>query len=165
MDNAINNVMELPSAGALFFRILLSLLLIVAVIYIILKIINQQQKLRDNQKKWVKVLDYQPLGPNRGLYLMEIYDLTCIMAITDGQISILKEIDINTKKWEEIKDNLQQIEDILPSGLGKIFRSKFPFRKSSEKTKETSFKQQLAEQFRKSQYLSQEITKGRDRDE
>lgn len=165
MDNAINNVMELPSAGALFFRILLSLLLIVAVIYIILKIINQQQKLRDNQKKWVKVLDYQPLGPNRGLYLMEIYDLTCIMAITDGQISILKEIDINTKKWEEIKDNLQQIEDILPSGLGKIFRSKFPFRKSSEKTKKTSFQQQLAEQFRKSQYLSQEITKGRDRDE
>lgn len=165
MENAINNVMELPSAGALFFRILLSLLLIVGVIYIILKIINQQQKLRDNQRRWVKLLDYQPLGANRGLYLIEIYDLTCIVAVSDGQISVLKEIDTNTKKWEEIKDNLQQIDDILPSGIGKILRSKLPFRKSSEKAKESSFQQQLAEQFRKSQHLSQEISKGRDRDE
>lgn len=165
MDNALNNVMELPSAGALFFRIILSLLLIVAVIYVILKIINQQQRLRDNQRRWVKILDYQPLGPNRGLYLIEIYDVPCIMAVTDGQIRVLKEIDPNTKKWEEIKDNLQQFEDILPTGIGKILQNKFPLKKGIAGTKESSFQQQLAEQFRKSQYLSQQITKGRDRDE
>jgi flagellar biogenesis protein FliO len=163
--SAVNNVVELPSAGALFFRILFSLLFIILVVYFILKIINKQQNLRDNQKKWLKILDYQALGPNRGLYLMELYDLTCIVAVSEGQIHILKEIATNTLKWKEIKDNLQQAEDLIPAGLSKIIKNRLALRKKTNSLSRENFQQQLAEQFRRSQYLSRDFEQGRDRDE
>lgn len=163
--SAANNVVELPSAGALFFRILLSLLFIILVVYFILKIINKQQNLLDNQKKWLKVLDYQALGPNRGLYLMELYDVTCIVAVSEGQIRILKEIETNTVKWKEIKDNLQQAEVFIPAELSKMIKNRFPLRKRTSSLSRENFQQQMAEQFRRSQHLSQDLDQGRDRDE
>ncbi|MGI6606264.1 MAG: flagellar biosynthetic protein FliO [Peptococcia bacterium] len=164
-SSATNSVMELPSVGALFFRIILSLFLIIFIVYFILRIINQQQKLRDNQRKWIKILDYQPLGPNRGLYLMELDDLTCIVAVSDGQISILKQIKTDSPKWKEIKENLQEIENIMPFRIGRFFKEGFPLRKNGDELKHERFQQQLAEQLRKSQHLSHEIIKGGDRDE
>jgi flagellar biogenesis protein FliO len=164
-SSATNSVMELPSVSALFFRIILSLFLIIFIVYFILRIINQQQKLRDNQRKWVKILDYQPLGPNRGLYLMELDDLTCIVAVSDSQISIVKKIETDSPRWKEIKENLQEIENIMPFRISRFFKEGFPLRKNNEELNRQRFQQQLAEQLRKSQHLSHEIIKGRDRDE
>ncbi|HHZ17185.1 MAG TPA: flagellar biosynthetic protein FliO [Peptococcaceae bacterium] len=162
-STAVQNVMELPSTGALLFRIVLSLLIIVFVVYFVLRIINQQQKLRDNQRKWVKILDYQPLGTNRGLYLMELYDITCIVAVSDGEIKILKELDTTSNKWREIQEQLQELDTIVPSGVIKFLQSKLPHKNKIDSQK--YFQQQLAEQLRKSEHLSQEILKGRETDE
>lgn len=158
-------VANYPSVTALFFRIILTLIFVVLITYIILRIIKRQQNLQQNQKKWVKILDYQALGTNRGLYLIELYDIVCIVAVSDGQISILKEIDTGNEKWEEIKNSLLDSEDFVTKGIERLFKIKdYSLTKNIDLTR-NDFQQQLAEQFRKNQHLSQDIFRGRDRDE
>ena len=158
-------VANYPSVAALFFRIILTLIFVVLITYIILRIIKRQQNLQQNQKKWVKILDYQALGTNRGLYLMELYGLVCIVAVSDGQINILKEIDADNEKWEEIKNSLFESEDFVTKGIELLFQKKDHYLTKNVNLTKNDFQQELAEQFRKNQHLSQDIFRGRDRDE
>ncbi|HHY06627.1 MAG TPA: FliO/MopB family protein [Clostridia bacterium] len=161
----INNVVSYPSVAALFFRVILTLLFIIFVTYFILRFVKRQQNLQQNQKNWVKIFDYQALGANQGLYLMEIYDLTCIVAVSDGQINILKEIETNTKKWEEIKNSLSETEDLFVEGIGRLFPRKKTSQDKKHFTTKGDFQQQLAEQFRRNQHLSRGVFQGRNKDE
>lgn len=154
----MDTVVVYPSVAALFFRIIFTLIFIVFVAYLILRLIQRQQNLQQNQKKWVKIFDYQALGSNRGLYLMELYGHTCIVAVSEGQINILQEIDTNTENWEKVKNSLLESEDLLTKGMGKLFKKEKDFPKSD-------FQQQLAEQFRRNRHLSRGIFQGRDKDE
>jgi flagellar biogenesis protein FliO len=159
-----NPVADYPSVAGLFFRVILTLLFIIFVVYLILRLVKRQQNLQQNQRKWVKIFDYQPLGANQGLYLMKIYDLTCIVAVSDGQINILKEIETDTEKWEEIKNSLVETEDLFTKGIARLLP-----RKETPQTKKSftksDFQQQLAEQFRRNQHLSRGVFQGRHKDE
>ncbi|MGI6587750.1 MAG: FliO/MopB family protein [Peptococcia bacterium] len=160
----IDPVMDYPSVTALFFRVIFTLIFIIFVAYLILRIIKRQQNLQQNQKEWVKILDYQALGVNQGLYLMEIYGLTCIVAVSEGQINILKEIDTDTERWEQVKSSLLDAEDLFTKGMGRLFTRKKTSQGKKSFTK-SDFQQQLAEQFRRHQHLSRGIFQGRDKDE
>ena len=164
-NSSVNSFAEYPSVAGLFFRIVLSLIFILLIVSLVLKLLNKQQILRQNQKRWIKILDYQTLGANRGLYLLELYDLTCIVSVSDGQINILKEIDTQTEKLEEIQAELRQPEDLMTKGLGKLFNGRFPFKSHRpEKKPENEFHLQLVEQLRRTQHLSHDF-KGRDKRE
>jgi len=159
------SVANYPSVTALFFRIILTLIFVVLITYIVLRIIKRQQNLQRNQKEWVKVLDYQALGTNRGLYLMELYGLVYIVAVCDGQISILKEIQIDNEKWEKTKNSLLESEDIVTKGIERLFKKKDYSLSKKDNFDKNNFQQQLAEQFRKNKHLSQDVFRGRDRDD
>jgi flagellar biogenesis protein FliO len=160
-NTAINNFAEYPSVAGLFFRIILSFIFILLVVYLVLKILNKQQNLRHNQKNWIKILDYQALGSNRGLYLIELYDITCIIAASEGQITILKEINTGTEKWQETKETLVTSEDLISKGLGRLFNGSFSAKKPNGKIAGKEFQQQLAEQLRRTRNLSWDFFKGR----
>lgn len=105
---------ELPSVAGLFFRILASLALIIILTYFVLYIVKKQQNFRQQQKEWVKIFDYQALGPNRGLYLLELYNAVVIAGVSEGQIAILKEINPDDEEWREMKEKLRQGGNFLP---------------------------------------------------
>lgn len=162
----LNNVVSYPSVTSLFFRIIFTLVFVIVLTYIILRIIKRQQNLQQNQKKWINILDYQALGSNRGLYLMDLYGLICIVAVSDGQISILKEIDPDTEKWENVKNSLLETENFLTKGIGKSLLRIKDISINNEKTlSKDKFPQYLSEQLRKNKYLSHDIFQGRDKDE
>jgi len=160
----ISNVASYPSVTALFFRIIITLIFVILVSYLILRLIKRQQNLQDNQKKWVNILDYQSLGTNRGLYLMELTGKHYIVAATEGEISILKEIDSDSEQWQEIQDSLQVSEDIITTGIARLFRRKNnPFGSKDNYNSQSEFQQQLAEQLKRNKNLSHSISKGRDK--
>lgn len=160
-NTSVNNFAEYPSVAGLFFRIILSFIFILLVVYLVLKILNKQQDLRHNQKKWIKILDYQALGSNRGLYLVELYDITCIVAVSEGQINILKEIDTSTEKWQVTKEGLIASEDLISKGLGRLFNGKLSAKELNGKLTGKEFQQQLTEQLRRTRNLSWDFFKGR----
>lgn len=164
-NSSVNKFAEYPSVAGLFFRIVLSLIFILFVVSLVLKILNKQQNLRQNQKMWIKILDYQTLGPNRGLYLLELYDITCIVSVCEGEINILKEINTKTEKWQETKEALVEAEDLISKGIGKLFNGRFSTKRSNEKFTGNEFQQQLVEQLRRTQHLSHDLFKGRDKRE
>ncbi|HHX95895.1 MAG TPA: hypothetical protein GX687_00285 [Clostridia bacterium] len=159
----IGEVAALPSVAALFFRVILTLLFIIFLVYIILRLLKRRQFIQQNQKQWIKIFDYQPLGANQGLYLTELYDQTCIIAVTDQHIQILKEIDVGTEKWNEIKNSLLE-DDFLPKGIARFF----PHTESSSQKKtfnETDFRKQLSEQIRRTERLTRDALRGRQENE
>jgi flagellar biogenesis protein FliO len=153
-NQAVNNFAEYPSVAGLFFRVVFTLLFILFIVYLVMKLIRKQNILRQNQKTWIKILDYQALGLNRGLYLMELYDMTCIVSICEGEINILKEIDTTDEKWFDVKDSIALEEDIVSKGIGKIFRGEI---------NRGNFQKQLEDQINRSKYLSLLYKKRRDK--
>lgn len=104
----METVMELPSVGGLFFRILASLLVIIILTYFVLQIIKKQNDLRFREKGWIRVLDYQALGPNRGIYLMELLNCVCLVGASEGQLGIIKEIDPEDETYLAVKEQLDK---------------------------------------------------------
>ncbi|MDD2401312.1 MAG: flagellar biosynthetic protein FliO [Clostridia bacterium] len=167
-NSTMKNAVELPSVAGLFFRVILTLLFILFVIYMIIRLINMKQNLKQNQKKWVKIIDYQGLGTNRGLYLMELYDVTCIVSVCEGQISILKEIDKNDDRWQEIEEGINKSDDVFPKGVINLLRGGYTGKSNDDISKDISrdaFKNKLYEQLKRTKDLSQNYLKRRDRGE
>ena len=162
-DLKMEEFVTYPSVAGLFFRVILTLLFIIFITYLILRLIKRQQYFRQNQKKWAKIFDYQPLGANQGLYLMELYDSVYIIAVSDARIEILKEIDINTDKWAEIVSSLQE-DDLLPRGIMKYF----PFRETASREKSFNkihFQKELSEQIHRNQRLTRDVLQRGQKDE
>lgn len=113
----METVMELPSVGGLFFRILSSLLVIILLTYFVLKLIKKQNNLRFKQKGWIRVFDYQALGSNRGIYLMELLGSVYIVGASEGHLGIIKEIDPTDEKWLEVKEQLHKNDEIISNSL------------------------------------------------
>lgn len=118
-----------PSMAGLFIRSLLSLAVIVLLTYLVLRFIKKQQsiqqKIRNERKGWIRIYDYQALGANKGLYLLELLSEICVVGVTENGINILKEIKEDSEEWLAIKEILNESEEIIPPGLTKFFKSNF----------------------------------------
>lgn len=142
----IQQPVDYPSMGELFFRVLASLIVIFFLTYLIARILKRQLRMQQNQKSWMRILDYQQLGQNRGIYLLEILEKIYLVGITDGSINILKELDQDNESWSEIKDSLEGTETIVPSNMKSLLNEKFRFFNKRNKT-ENSFKLELKQQL------------------
>lgn len=123
-----------PSMAGLFIRSFLSLAVIVLLTYFVLRFIKKQQsiqqKIRNERKGWVRIHDYQALGANKGLYLLEIFSGICVAGVTENGINIIKEIKEDSEEWLAVKEILHESEEIMPPGLTRLLKKDiFSFKK------------------------------------
>ncbi|MDX9871937.1 MAG: flagellar biosynthetic protein FliO [Clostridia bacterium] len=116
-----------PSMAGLFLRVVLTLAVIIFLTYIVLRMVKRQQsiqqKISNERKGWVRVYDYQGLGTNRGLYLVELFSGVCVLGASENGITLLKEIPEDSEEWLALKDNLDLPEEVIPPGLSDFLKN------------------------------------------
>lgn len=80
-----------PGVGSLVLRITVALGVIVFLSYAVFRFISRQLKV--SSSRWIKVVDQVAVGPNRGLFLVDVAGKLLALGITDHQITKLLEID------------------------------------------------------------------------
>lgn len=161
VDPLVQNPLPYPGVGNLFFRIIISLVFILFLTYLVLKLLKRQNTLQLRQKSWIRIYDYQALGTNRGIYLMEMFSRIYLVAVTEGQVNILLEIDSDDEEWTDLRESLQsaQEEAILPWGLGEALKerwSKLRTNSGDAKILKGDFSQQLD----RAERLYRQVSKG-----
>lgn len=150
---------ELPSMAGYFFRVLISLIVIIILTYLIINLIKKQNDFQQKQKSWIRIIDYQALGANRGIYLVDMLSAIYVLGVSEGQINILKEIDPNDDNWLIIRENLEQ-RDVLPLGLVHKLKEGLKNLRSSKEPDNGRFKDQLEQQIKRSHRLYRQYTGG-----
>ncbi len=143
-----------PSMAGYFFRIVFSLAAVLILTYLVLKFLKKQNKLRQNQKSWIKVLDYHGLGLNKGIYLIELFSAIYVVGMSENGFNIIKEIERESEEWEQVQAELAN-GTINSLGITKILQ---------RDTGSSKFGIQLKEQLSRTQDLYRQITRG-DRNE
>jgi len=157
----VQQPLEMPSVAGLFFRIIISLIFILVITYFVMKLLKRQNDLQQRQKNWIKIFDYQGLGTNRGIYLMEILNDVYLVGVSEGQINILKEIDQSDDYWDDIKESFaKNQEEILPWGLEKLIKENMGKFKLVNSQKENPFKKHLDDQLDRTSRLYRHVSRG-----
>lgn len=78
--------------GNLVIRYVFSVAGVLILTYLILKFFAGRQHYSENGD-WIQVIDYMPLGTNKGVYLMDIEGKGFILGVTEHQINIISTID------------------------------------------------------------------------
>lgn len=81
----------LPGMAGLFFKIVLSLGIIVLLTYWLTRFLNRQ--FRTAGSDLIDIVDQLPLGPNRGLYIARIAGKVVVLGVTDHQIIKIMDLD------------------------------------------------------------------------
>ncbi len=159
-DASTQEIAKLPSVAGLFFRIIISLALILLLTYGMLKLLKKQQSLEQRQKRWIEIYDYQALGMNRGIYLMQIFSRIYVVGVSEGQINILQEIEPDNSTWLALKDSMMNRPESLKGGL---FRMKELWKTVGQgpgKDEINSFERQLKEQIDRAQRMYSAVKRG-----
>lgn len=82
---------DAPSVGWTVFKLILSLLAIIALTYLIIRVFGKQVN-RKFRGRWLQVLDELIIGPNRGVVLCEIGGRILALGVTDHNINVLFEV-------------------------------------------------------------------------
>ncbi len=77
---------------AAFLNFLWALALVVALAYAAARLLKKIGWGRMSQAQYLQQIDYLPLGPKRGIALVQIADKTVALGITDQTISLLMEV-------------------------------------------------------------------------
>ncbi|NLC08054.1 MAG: FliO/MopB family protein [Syntrophomonadaceae bacterium] len=84
-------VQEPPGVGGLLFKILVSVLVIVILSYGLIRLFGKGLKLQGGT--WISILDHVSLGPNRGIYLVDIGGKVLVLGMTDHNMVKIMEIE------------------------------------------------------------------------
>ncbi len=147
------------SVAGYVFRIIISLAFILAITYFVMRILKKQCSIQQRQKNWIRIFDYQGLAANRGIYLVEILGKVYVLGASEGQISILAEIDQDDEYWNDIKEDvINAQEELLPPTMKKWVADNLGlFRKYQ---KGNCFSSELDKQLDRSQRLYRHISQG-----
>jgi flagellar biogenesis protein FliO len=159
-DPSTQEIAKLPSVAGLFFRIIISLALILLLTYGILKLLKKQQTLEQRQKGWIEIYDYQALGMNRGIYLMQIFSRIYVVGVSEGQINILQEIEPDNTAWLELKESMMNPPKPLKGGLFRMKELWKTLGQGPGKDETNSFQRQLQEQIDRAHRLTREVKRG-----
>lgn len=163
---ALVQVQQMPSMAGYFFRVLVSLLIILVLTYLVIRVIKKQQEIGQRMertgKDWIRVFDYYNLGVNRGIYLAQIFSAVYIIAVSDNHLSILKEIDPSDEEWQSIRENLEKQKEIIPSGwLKRLTASLKGSRREDFKTVlDHNLNSQISGQLDRTRRLYRQIKRG-----
>lgn len=86
------------SYGWMLFKMLLALLLIVGIAYVVLRVFGKGQRLQlmgmRQSERLVRVLDHCALGPNRGLWVVEIDGRRLLIGAASASVTLLSELEV-----------------------------------------------------------------------
>ncbi len=112
--------------GALAFRMLLYLGLVIVLIYFVLpRILRFFVRLPAHQNRTVRILERVPVDQKRNLLVVEVQGKVYLFGSAEGQISVLMELDRE-------KMNLQDPAPIRTKGFEDVLRKTFLKPKSPE---------------------------------
>ncbi len=77
----------------LFLNFLWAMLLVVALAYVAARMLKKIGIGKTSPSHYLEQIDYLPLGPKRGIAIVQIVDKTVCIGVTDTQISLLMELD------------------------------------------------------------------------
>lgn len=95
--------LEQPSQmGFLLLRYIFSVLIILILTYLGVKFFVRKINPPTNYGDWIQIIDYMPMGTNKGFYLVEIEGKGYILGITEQQINILTTIE-SQERLDELR--------------------------------------------------------------
>ncbi|WP_421384607.1 flagellar biosynthetic protein FliO [Bacillus salacetis] len=130
-----------------YLKMIFALVFVIALIYFLLKFINQKSK-SFQQTKLIHNLGGTTLGGNRSVQLVKVGERILILGVGED-IQLLKEIDEKEEKddilafYDEKSQGLQQQKDMLSQWLG----NKTAFKSQVEKEDSQSFQSLLKSQI------------------
>lgn len=77
----------------LILRFLWAMALVLGLAYVAARMLKRIGFGRVSPSRYLNQIDYLPLGPKRGVALVQIVDRTVALGVTDQSISLLMEID------------------------------------------------------------------------
>jgi flagellar protein FliO/FliZ len=114
-----------PSVG-LFLNFVWALLLVLALAYAALRLLGRAGLLRKSPAKFMEQVDYLPLGPKRGIALVQVVDRTLALGISEAGIQVLGEVSAEAlrERAESLTDSGGFGEELLrllrrPGGDGR----------------------------------------------
>jgi flagellar protein FliO/FliZ len=123
-QNTISNPQPTTGVTAMdYMKMIFALVFVIALIYFLLKFINQRSK-SFQQTKLIHNLGGTALGGNRSVQLVKVGERILILGVGED-IQLLKEIDGSEEKeeilhyYEDKSQGLQQQKDLLTQWLGK----------------------------------------------
>ncbi|MCY0899153.1 MAG: flagellar biosynthetic protein FliO [Firmicutes bacterium] len=76
----------------LFLNFVWAMLLVVGLAYVAVRLLKRMGFGRTSPSRYLNQIDYLPLGPKRGIALVQVVDRTLALGVTDEQISVLLEV-------------------------------------------------------------------------
>lgn len=102
--DAINITEGTTNIGFLLVRYLLAVIFVVSLLYFTLKYLTKKNEPQYREGNWVNVLDYNYMGNNRGIYLVEINNEGYVVGSTENSLNLLTKMD--NQEYEKIKNDL-----------------------------------------------------------
>lgn len=82
----------MSSSLGIFLNFVWALLLVLGLAYLALRVLGRVGILRKSPAKFLEQLDYLPLGPKRGIALIQVVDRTLAVGVSDAGVTLLAEI-------------------------------------------------------------------------
>lgn len=77
----------------LFLNFLWAMILVVGLAYLAARLLKKMGWGKVSHAQYLEQIDYLPLGPKRGIALVQIADKTVALGITEHNIALLMEVD------------------------------------------------------------------------
>ncbi len=77
----------------LFLNFLWAMLLVVGLAYVAARMLKKIGIGKTSPSHYLEQIDYLPLGPKRGIAIVQVVDKTVAVGVTDSQITVLLELD------------------------------------------------------------------------
>ena len=111
-SDAINLTQGTSSIGMIFLRYIIAVIFVVSLLYFTLKFISKKNEPKYVEGSWLNVLDYNYMGNNKGIYLVEINKEGYVLAVSEHQMTLLTKID--NEEFTPIKNDIllqNQLQD------------------------------------------------------
>lgn len=110
-------VTPMPSMVSLFFRLFISLIIIVGLAYLMMKLLRKNMKVLTKGLN-INVLDQYAFSINKGIYITQIAGKVYVLGVTDHNINLITEIT-DEKVIDEIvaRAKEREAEPIIPPSL------------------------------------------------
>jgi len=86
------------SSGAILFNFIWALLLVLALAYFAIRVMGRVGILKKSPARFLEQVDYLPLGPKRGIALIQVVDRTLAVGISEAGLQVLTEVDADALK-------------------------------------------------------------------
>ncbi|CAB1128021.1 Flagellar protein (modular protein) [Candidatus Hydrogenisulfobacillus filiaventi] len=88
----------------LLLNFLWAMALVVALAVVAVRLLKRLGWGRSSPGRHVEQLDYLALGPKRGIAVVQVFDKTLCLGITDNQVTLLTELELSPQVLAEVRN-------------------------------------------------------------